>query len=428
MGHIISVYSLGRYALVVTGDKAVYAEGNAQPTGGAGTVAMLIGPNAPIILERGLCSTYMEHVYDFYKPNLMSEYPTVDGKLSVQRYAKALDKCYEGFCRKAESFINLKVVMYKIEGSKGVLQLHSAYYEPPLFVCTALKDKMGFTLKDLDAMLFHTPYCKLVQKSLGRLSFNDFIRDPNPDMNNEYRGLEAYRNLKLEDTYFNKEVEKAFVDHSKSIFEKKTKPSLLTAKEVGNMYTPSLYACLVSFIASQKIEDLKAIRVGMFSYGSGLAATLFSLRFTDDIMKGSQLRYLHDSLQNIKSRLTNRRKVSPEKFTEILKLRNATHHQAPYTPVGKVEDLFPKTWYLEHVDEKQRRTYLQTKESPSIKCNGCFPKIINICFPVMQILDHSIWSLTKLSFINYIHSFIYISSFRSQTTKTSVIFTKFSQD
>lgn len=59
----------------------------------------------------GLRSTYMEHVYDFYKPNLMSEYPTVDGKLSVKSYAKALDKCYDGFCRKAEK-------LYKVKGSK----------------------------------------------------------------------------------------------------------------------------------------------------------------------------------------------------------------------------------------------------------------------------------------------------------------------
>lgn len=44
---------LGRYALVVTGDIAVYACGNARPTGGAGAVAMLIGPNAPLVMERG---------------------------------------------------------------------------------------------------------------------------------------------------------------------------------------------------------------------------------------------------------------------------------------------------------------------------------------------------------------------------------------
>ena len=38
---------------MVAGDIAVYATGNARPTGGAGAVAMLIGPNAPLILERG---------------------------------------------------------------------------------------------------------------------------------------------------------------------------------------------------------------------------------------------------------------------------------------------------------------------------------------------------------------------------------------
>ena len=34
-------------------DIAVYASGNARPTGGAGAVAMLVGPNAPLVFERG---------------------------------------------------------------------------------------------------------------------------------------------------------------------------------------------------------------------------------------------------------------------------------------------------------------------------------------------------------------------------------------
>lgn len=45
----------GRYAVVVCGDIAVYATGNARPTGGAGAIAMLVGPNAPLVLERGQC-------------------------------------------------------------------------------------------------------------------------------------------------------------------------------------------------------------------------------------------------------------------------------------------------------------------------------------------------------------------------------------
>jgi 3-hydroxy-3-methylglutaryl CoA synthase len=43
----------GRYAAVIAADIAVYASGNARPTGGAGAAAMLVGPNAPLVLERG---------------------------------------------------------------------------------------------------------------------------------------------------------------------------------------------------------------------------------------------------------------------------------------------------------------------------------------------------------------------------------------
>lgn len=42
----------GRDAIVFAGDIAIYAEGSARPVGGAGSVAMLIGPNAPLVVER----------------------------------------------------------------------------------------------------------------------------------------------------------------------------------------------------------------------------------------------------------------------------------------------------------------------------------------------------------------------------------------
>ena len=45
----------------------------------------------------------MQHVYDFYKPDLSSEYPTVDGKLSIKCYLEALDKCYQLFRQKADT-------------------------------------------------------------------------------------------------------------------------------------------------------------------------------------------------------------------------------------------------------------------------------------------------------------------------------------
>ena len=44
----------GRLALAVCADIAVYAAGNARPSGGAGAIAMLVGPHAPLVLGRGV--------------------------------------------------------------------------------------------------------------------------------------------------------------------------------------------------------------------------------------------------------------------------------------------------------------------------------------------------------------------------------------
>lgn len=38
---------------------------------------MLIGPDAPIAFESKLRGSHMSHAYDFYKPNLASEYPVI---------------------------------------------------------------------------------------------------------------------------------------------------------------------------------------------------------------------------------------------------------------------------------------------------------------------------------------------------------------
>ena len=59
----------------------------------------------------------------------------------------------------------------------------------------------------------------------------------------------ACRDVKLEGTYFDRSIEQAFLGASKSLFESKTKPSTNLAVQVGNMYTPSLYGGLASFIA-----------------------------------------------------------------------------------------------------------------------------------------------------------------------------------
>jgi 3-hydroxy-3-methylglutaryl CoA synthase len=47
----------------------------------------------------------MDHVWDFYKPDLHSEYPTVDGPLSNECYITAVDKCYQGYMKKLRKLV-----------------------------------------------------------------------------------------------------------------------------------------------------------------------------------------------------------------------------------------------------------------------------------------------------------------------------------
>jgi hydroxymethylglutaryl-CoA synthase len=83
---ISSPYWDGRYGIVVAADLAVYEDGPARCTGGAGAIAYLIGPNGKITFGKER-ATFIDHVYDFYKPIPSryisyrdSEYPIVDGK------------------------------------------------------------------------------------------------------------------------------------------------------------------------------------------------------------------------------------------------------------------------------------------------------------------------------------------------------------
>lgn len=48
-------------------------------------------------------------------------------------------------------------------------------------------------LSDFDGLIFHAPYCKLVQKTLLRLALEEFQSDPNPDYSGKYQGAEKYK-------------------------------------------------------------------------------------------------------------------------------------------------------------------------------------------------------------------------------------------
>ena len=99
----------------------------------------------------------------------------------------------------------------------------------------------------------------------------------------------------------------------------------------------------------------------LFSYGSGLASTMFSLRVSNDSSPKSPLATVAAGCTDLLARLKARTTVPPADFEKTMKLREDTHHLAPYSAVGDLDNLWPGTYYLTTVDEKHRRTYMYTK-------------------------------------------------------------------
>ena len=95
----------------------------------------------------------------------------------------------------------------------------------------------------------------------------------------------------------------------------------------------------------------------LFSYGSGLASAMYCLRMSSDASPKSKLAILAETQADIPARVKARKTVPPEEFEKNMKLREETHHLAPYKPVCSPAELFPGTYYLTLVDEKHRRTY-----------------------------------------------------------------------
>ncbi|KAF5205826.1 Hydroxymethylglutaryl-coa synthase [Thalictrum thalictroides] len=330
----------GRYGLVVCTDSAVYAEGPARPTGGAAAMAMLIGPNAPIAFESKFRGSHMAHVYDFYKPNLASEYPVVDGKLSQTCYLMALDSCYKRFCAKFE----------KLQGDQ-------------------------FSMSDADYFVFHSPYNKLVQKSFARLYFMDFLRNASSIEEAAKEKLAPFSSLTGDESYANRELEKTSQQVAKQLYDVKVQPTTLIPKQIGNMYTVSLYAAFASLIHN-KHSALDGKRVVMFSYGSGLTSTMFSFQLREGQYPFSLSNIA--SVMDVTGKLESRQEVTPDSFIQTLQLMEHRYGAKDFVTSKDRSLLAAGTFYLTQVDTMYRRFYARKGEEDSIKGTTENGSVVNV--------------------------------------------------
>jgi hydroxymethylglutaryl-CoA synthase len=390
----------GRYALVVATDISVYAPGPARPTSGAGAVALLIGPDAPLILEPELIATHMRHAYDFYKPS--GPFPSVDGLLSVYSYLLALDACFERFKHK-----------WQVSRKRA---LH-------------LTD-------DVDFYAFHAPYNKLVMKAHARLLYLDAFdnnkhgstinhnnnnkNDNNNNNNNnninpvlaafsdQSNPINVASSLIMQRDISHpfppqsipREVEKCLMNAASEHYQHCVLPSTAVQRQCGNMYTASVWSGLATLIEAEG-SGLEGKRVLLYSYGSGLSASLLSFvgrkptgggnggsggsgggngdgngvvahgakgyhnqangnMTTTNTTTHKNFELAEQAIRgDIAIRLAQRQPRSCEEFEHSLQLAASRYGAAGYVPVlpSSIDSLPQGTFYLVEVDSRYRRTY-----------------------------------------------------------------------
>ncbi|WP_332899645.1 hydroxymethylglutaryl-CoA synthase [Haladaptatus sp. CMSO5] len=232
----------GRAALVIATDTALYARGDpGEATQGAGAVAMLISEDPSLVTlstEQGFGSA---DETDFLKPN--QQFPSVDGKRSVQVY----------LARMREALEDYESVAGKVE------------------------------LDDVNLAPFHTPFPGMVRKA-ALLGFRHIIRDTDvedelePEIGRQPREAE----FDSEENYT--EAIRAYMDDLKRTdayqewYANTVDPTLYLARHVGNWYTGSVHVARVSGLikAYEAGEDMTGEQLLVGSYGSGAQAEVHS--------------------------------------------------------------------------------------------------------------------------------------------------------
>ncbi len=134
------------------------------------------------------------------------------------------------------------------------------------------KEETGMDLEDFEAMCYHLPYTKM--------------------------GLKAMRTV-LEDA--SEEVQERLKEHYRV--------STLYNRNVGNIYTGSLYLSLLSLLELN--DDIKAgSRIGMFSYGSGAVGEFFSGILEENYKE-------HLLVKEHKDLFESRKEVTVEEYEQI---------------------------------------------------------------------------------------------------------------
>ncbi|CAG0915188.1 unnamed protein product [Notodromas monacha] len=340
----------GRFALAVATDVAIYDRGALRPTSGAAAIALLFGPHAPLIVEPGLRTTHSKHTYDSYRPVPESQYPLTFQELADESYYKSMEDCYLRFCKKCEH--------------RGIFSRQTGRH----------------SLYDFDSIVFQCPNVRMVETAFAVMYYADYTRATASEKAAYYPGIRAERPKDGKDLYAKKFVAELTVS-TRRLFEKKSLTSVALLKRIGNVHTASVFAGLISVLITTQPEDLISHRIGIFGYGNGMTASMFAIDISED---PDTLNRLLEGIADINARLEGRKKLTPDKFVEMIERREKSSFAAPFRPLDNPSSLRPGTWYLESVDSMHRRVYKQ------------FGKIQRLTFQnAAPFCQSNVWTLLK---------------------------------
>lgn len=308
-------------------DIAVYSKKEAQPTSGAGAIALLIGPN-PIVAINPTRSSHFMNAYDFYKPELPHDYPIVNGKFSTDVYIKSFILNWRRF-----------------------------------------KNKTNKSLMDFDYFCLHCPFTKQVRKSFIGLIFNEIKNDPLflKKMNLNKKEIEELNNfITKEISFYDRSVQLFLKKVSYKIVKDKLEQGLYIPSMIGNIYTGSLYLSLISLFYHFKDspQNLQNKNILLYSYGSGLASSILSLTVTGDTRRISGF---IDS-QTIYNDLSHAKIYTCEEYLQIQKENEKYYGKNDFStklhsnPNTNIPELNKNAFFLKSVNKQYIREYIFINE------------------------------------------------------------------
>ena len=270
------------YSLIVASDVSKYPLGTAgEYTQGAGAVALLVSENPrAVVLEPGLMATVTRDERDFFRPN-WSAAAVVDGKYSIDVYLDCIQAAFAAYADRLE----------RLPGARELGGRKLAGHDEPLFDV-------------IDHFLFHVPFPRMAEYAAARLFTLQWLNDPRSRERLAAEVPLAAAGTKQtpgEDIRgWRKELERMVARSPmfRDAFEKKAARSLSLARDVGNIYSGSLYLALASLFEQARDEALAGHRIVFSSYGSGASAKVFSGIVADRYREVAQHLRLQEELRS----------------------------------------------------------------------------------------------------------------------------------